>query len=384
MNSTTGHNPVDLENLTASEQTWSDRALASLTMHHDVEAGHAKAAVADAIELSRTSGDDPEEFHGPASEWAGGLAGYWRESAPVAETEAGTTTAEPDPRYLAPPASADRLFEADEPLDAKVLVIAGLGFAVFVSIAFCIMFLFSDGLTRSFTPGLFAAPFALGTAIAITAGVHDTLRRKKSHGWAVAGTTVTVIVCSLLVAGLFSLLSSPSFTFSSFAILIPGVVAVLVAVGLLKIWPSPDPSRANASPGIPLHAEGAPHPDVEWREEFVRAARARSDRSEKEIQRLANEAHAHAREQGTTIGYEFGEPAAYARSLATIDVFQARRRFWFNLAIALVLTTAVVWNWIQGSFTNNLLFTGIMGAWLGLAVWGVVSAYRSYAKAKRG
>mgnify|MGYP007092279552 CR=1 FL=1 len=192
-----------------------------------------------------------------------------------------------------------------------------------------------------------------------------------------------MIVCSLLVAGLFALLSSPSITFNSFAILIPGAVAALVAVGFLKIWPSPDPSRANDSPGIPLHAEGAPHPDVEWREEFVRAARARSDRSEKEIQRLANEAHAHAREQGTTIGYEFGEPAAYARSLPTIDVFQARRRFWFSLVIALAVTVTLVVNWIEGSFTNDLRFSVIMGGWLVLALWGAVGAYRSYAKAKR-
>lgn len=380
------------DQLPESERPWFDAAAARLVFHHNIDVDYAQAAIVDALELARAEASTPEDFHGPAREWADALAAYWRESAPThigGEAQPGEGAAgEPgaqldaDPRFMAPPATASELFDTEEPLGWAGITAAVFGFSVFMSAVLCFWFLVGDGWSRTFTPAVFGAPFMLAIAVIGVGAAWDRLRRRFAFPAAVAGTIVVGTVLGGLTVGFFFAFREPKVELSSFAILLPGLVGLVLMLLTFKFGLRGDPSKVNKGPGIPLYAPGAPDPDIQWREEFVRAARARGDRSEREIQQLANEAAAHARESGTTIGYEFGTPQDYAQSLPAHRPFAARRKFLYYFLVMLVIGAGFLYNWITGSF-DDALGAGIMTAWFILSALVAYFAWREYRHAKK-
>ncbi|MDO5644643.1 MAG: hypothetical protein Q4G21_02970 [Dermabacter sp.] len=283
----------------------------------------------------------------------------------------------PTPTGPVGPAAGRRPANDDLEWTPRLAAIAIPATAAVLCLLFGLVYLVSSGWAPEFTPASLAGPFIIAVGVIVAMAIYDAFRRRAPHTWAVVAAGLIVAAVAVGGAFLFSILTTPRFVLP--ILVMPLLAALFAGLAWLvsRLWPAPQPPELPFPPATDLLN------NAEWREKFVSAARVRGVHTEREIQRLADEAEAHATDAGARLQDEFGDPARYARSLPRTPTLPARRMVYYRAAVAVLLVVMVAINVQAERFGGPAISGLVLAVGVVLAVWTIVSAVQEYRRTSR-
>ncbi|MCF2707164.1 hypothetical protein I6E29_07800 [Arcanobacterium haemolyticum] len=331
--------------------SWEKKALAELVLLN-VRADIAENLVLEASDLAVSTGENIESIQGPAKEWVRRRVEELRDD--VASNSA-------DDTYEGIP------FASDEPWTARLATIYGFVISAVFASFFAVVTLLFDGCRTSLTIPMLMAPIIFGIGNSWLGYIYEATKRRTTFVVATGITTLAFAVVVAVSVLLFTQVKEPRWETLSIAYFGIAAGAGLIAWLISVVWKKPyyDESRAF------LRASAIERGD--WREEFVRAARIQGGRSEKEIQRLADETYSYAEAAGTTVGQEFGDPVFYAQRLGKNPTVVFRRKFMWRVCVLILAGVLVVTNIIDGNGWVALAWSGLATVFI---VWQIVREVR--------
>lgn len=350
------------------DQQWVSRASIALIMDGHAATDAAAGALEEQVELLETAGPESSEsasdLLGPAKEWADEQVASWKET--------GADTFDESPTFT-----------------WRSGLIAVPGAAVLFTLLLGVSQLLHGDLSTTWSPGLVLMPLVLGALVIAAIAIYDALKRHTSFAMTAIGTGLFVIAMAAASAGLFGALSAPKQP-ASLAWILPLAGAYLLsAVLLARTLPrGASSAKAGMGPGAgasTAHAASDPSPaagpdgaaaDDAWEAACRRTARIRDDLSDTQVEQALAEARAHAREAGTSLAAQFGNPEAYARALPG-DARVPRRRMVALVGVQLLgVIGLIALHYADGQDWGWNMSSAMLVAWALLLAWSLIGEVR--------
>ncbi|MEL4505150.1 hypothetical protein AAEX63_12825 [Luteococcus sp. H138] len=325
-----------------ADSQWADAAHGEL-LRAGLPAVRIDDLLGEVLVAVRESQAGPEELFGPATAWAQQCAGE---------------------------ASQDGEDFVDPTVTAPAAVVRAMWVAALVSVFFAFITVRVGGWGR----GLYASapwfPLGFGIAVGLASLVHGALARRRSI-WlarvaALAAASLVIVLTALVMKALEDV----------WLVSRGGVLVFLgEALMLFGIWWSLKPWAARRARVVTVRGPSAID-DAQWLELARAELGKREDLPPGGVLQLLEEAQEHARDAGTSLAAEFGNPVGYARQLPVDEVADARAQVWFWLAMSTFLTVLIGVHDHWHPTALHLVFLVISLACVALSIWGQREAVR--------
>lgn len=297
-----------------ADKDWVQTAFATLATN-GVKAATSESAINRVIRQVAESRESATELYGNPEGWAYSKIAGWKEKGTQA-------------------------FEESEPLNLKTVITYGLTAGGIFSIFFMLVYALPSNRPDTAHLGLLPGIILLG--LAIPSSQYTFQRSQRRFGFVAAigltGLVIGAIACCLAL--LFAWFSENTGRYSVWWML-PVAGASSFALAYLAHRLLPEPNYA--------HASSVDFSDnVEWKDAFVQALRARGDISDNRVKEEISRVQEYTQNTGSNYLEEFGHPVAYARSLSEQKKVKPYRLYLHSL-----LMLAIFGIWGYGLYTTD-------------------------------
>lgn len=331
------------------DEQWAARATIALIIHRHASTTAAAGALEEALDTAaEADGAGLEELYGTPDRWAEEQSREWaRAGADAFDTE---------------PTFSLRRAAVTVPATAAVF-----------SLLLGLSQLLQGRLQLAWTPMLALMPLILAALVTLANSVHERVKRRLSFAGTAVITALSVAALSFAAAGLFVEAPGPRQMGSLAWILVLAAgyaaLAWLLHRTLRRHPVDPTPSgQRTAAP--------ASMADDQWEHLYLRAARTRDDLPTARIEDGLLEARAHAADAGQSIVAQFGDSAAFARSLPGDARVLVSRRAWLYGAQSAAVILLIVLGVLTSRTWGLNVTTAMLVSWAVLIVWSFISSLR--------